>query len=158
MEDEDGSWWCQHVETYFGTDDEDPGSALGEVERVPLFAAAARGNLRALQLLVDAGADVNFWHAGMNAALVAVHFGQVDVLRWLEEHGVDMAAELPEPGALRRLFGTWWEGECVDGRLCPSGNYFCRVPSAAWGAAVLRRGSCLEQVRHVRTPLHVGAT
>ena len=72
MEDEDGSWWCQHVETYFGTDDEDPGSALGEVERVPLFAAAARGNLRALQLLVDAGADVNFWHAEMNAALVAV--------------------------------------------------------------------------------------
>lgn len=57
--------------------------------------AAFEGDLESVRQMVAAGADVNCWDMGMSPLHAAIENGNVEVARFLLEHGADVNAVTP---------------------------------------------------------------
>ena len=58
--------------------------------KFPLHAAAKKGNVKAIERLLDKGADVDGAANGLTALFIACENGRVDAARVLLDHGADL--------------------------------------------------------------------
>lgn len=66
-----------------------------------LMAATHAGDLDQVRQLADLGTDLNYRvRGGVTASVVARLRGEQDILRFLEQRGVDVSLPLPDPGSL----------------------------------------------------------
>jgi len=89
----------------------------------PLFVAVVKNNLELATILYEANADVNYVNARnhkMNALHMAAHFGNLKLVRWLVEKGVDVNCEMDD-GATALHIATLWENPEVSEFLAAQG-------------------------------------